>query len=115
MSSLVSCATSEQLASNFGTRVLAGKSEADVIACAGSPTKRVVQGERVAMVYRNEPSVLERSFSMAKGSLTCPRHGCEALVMLQDGRVADVEYHPFPEGSGVCDHCDRIFIKCGGE
>jgi hypothetical protein len=35
--------------------------------------------------------------------------------MLQDGHVVDVEYHPFPEGSGSCDYCDRIFARCGGE
>lgn len=112
--SLLSCATNEHEAANFGKRVLVGKSETDVIACAGSPARRMAQGESVTMVYRNESSVLERSFPMAKGTVSCPHHGCEALVMLQDNRVADVEYHSFPEGSGSCDHCDRIFVACGG-
>ena len=113
--SLVSCATSDHVAANLGKKALVGKSEAAVIACAGQPMKHMVMEERVRMVYRNEPDVLERSFPTAKGSMPCPHHGCEAWVMLQQGTVTDVEYHPFPEGCGACDHCDRIFAKCGGE
>ena len=113
--SLVSCATSDPVAANLDGKVLVGKSEAAVIACAGEPMTRAVMGERVRMVYRNEPDLLERSFPTAKGSIACPRHGCEAWVMLQQGAVTDVVYDLFPEGSGACDHCDRIFAECGGE
>lgn len=89
-----------------------GKSEAGVIACAGQPVKRVVTDAVVQLVYRNEPDVLECSFPMAKGGMTCPHHRCDAFVVRQEGKVADVECHPSPAGSGARDHCDRIFIPC---
>lgn len=115
MTGLVSCATDQHESASFGKRVLVGKSDADVIACAGQPTRRVTQGTRVELVYRNEPSALERSLPMGKGSMAGPYHGCEASVMVREGRVTDVEYHPFPESSGAGDHCDRIFTTCGAQ
>lgn len=110
---LAACATDSRSASLAARQAMIGKSEADVIACAGQPVKRVVTDAGVQLVYRNEPDVLERSFPMAKGSITCPHHRCDASVLLHEGKVVDVEFHPSPAGSGACDHCDRIFINCG--
>jgi hypothetical protein len=115
LGTVASCATHDHEASHHAKNLLIGKSEADVVACAGQPLKRTVEGGKIRMFYRNEPDVLERSFATTKGSTTCPNHGCEAVVVLEEGRAADVEYHPFPEGVWACDHCDRIFLNCRGK
>ena len=109
---MAGCATSEQGDGVFVHSMLAGKSEQEISACAGEPRQRFKEGEKVRLIYRNEPAVLERSFPSARSSVTCPHHGCEAHVILLNGRTAQVEYHPFPVGDGDCDHCDRIFVRC---
>jgi hypothetical protein len=91
---------------------LMGKSEQEISARADEPRRRLEKGERVRLIYHNEPTVLERSFPSSRGTVTCPHHGYEAHIILQNGRPAKVEYHPFPEGDGDCDHCDRVFARC---
>ena len=108
---LVGCAATGQRGGAFVQQMLLGKSEQDISACAGDPKRRIEDGRGVRLIYRDEPTMLERSFPSARGTVTCPHHGCEAHVLLENGRTAQVEYHPFPEG-GDCDHCDRIFARC---
>ena len=109
---MAGCAASEQGDGVFVRSMLVGKSEQEISACAGEPRQRFEDRGKVRLIYRNEAAVLERSFPSARSSVTCPHHGCEAHVILQDGRTAQVEYHTFPAGDGDCDHCDRIFVRC---
>jgi len=64
------------------------------------------------LVYHRMAPVLEGSFAASKASVPCPRHGCEAVIVLKDGRVADVRYHPSPPSGGGCEHCEEIFQSC---
>jgi hypothetical protein len=109
---LAGCAATDQGAGQSVRSMLVGKSEQEVSACSGEPRRRLEEGEKVRLVYRSEPTVLERSFPSARGTVACPHHGCEAHVIIQKGRTVEVEYHPFPEVDGDCDHCDRIFSRC---
>jgi hypothetical protein len=109
---MAGCAATERGDGDSVRSMLIGKSEQEISACAGEPRRRFEEGEKMRLIYRNEPTVLERSFPSARGTVTCPHHGCEARVILQNGRTAQVEYHPFPNADGDCDHCDRIFVRC---
>ncbi|HXH85767.1 MAG TPA: hypothetical protein VNI35_03030 [Nitrospira sp.] len=106
------CAAAKQSAGDSVRSMLVGKSEQEISARADELRRRLEEGEKVRLIYRDEPSVLERSFPSARGTVTCPHHGCEAHVILQDDRTAQVEYYPVPDADGDCDHCDRIFVRC---
>lgn len=95
-----------------GMRELIGKSELELITCAGQPNNRRHEQRSDVLYYLRRPGTLERSFAGTKGSQACPDHGCEARVFVRGGKVEEVEYYPFPDRSGACDHCDAIFRKC---
>ncbi|HEY5626750.1 MAG TPA: hypothetical protein VIR79_02285 [Nitrospira sp.] len=108
---MVGCAVTGQLGAASVQARLLRKSEQEIFTVSGDPGRRIEDARGVRLIYRDEPTMLERSFPSARGTVTCPHHGCEAHVLVENGRTAEVEYHPFPEG-GDCDHCDRIFARC---
>jgi len=89
---------------------LMGKSEQEISARADEPRRRLEKGDRVRLIYHNEPTVLERSFPSSRG--TVPHHGYEVHMILQNERTAKVQNHPFPEDDGSSGHCDCIFARC---
>jgi hypothetical protein len=93
-------------------RALIGKTESEVLACAGEPRTRSATGEEVRLTYRRTAPVFEESFASSKTSMPCPRHACEAVVVLKGDRVTEVQYHPTPQSLGGCEHCEEIFRKC---
>jgi hypothetical protein len=106
------CATAPPDGSFPAQKALLGKSEQEVLACAGEPKKRSSSGEDTLLTYHRKAPVFEESFAISKTSVPCPRHACEAVVVLKDGRVAEVQYHPIPRSIGGCEHCEEIFRKC---
>lgn len=95
-----------------GEKVLVGMAEEELLACAGSPLRRVTQGEATFLLYVNHAGALDRTFAGSKGSISDIRHGCEASITVQAGKVTSVRYRPFPEGSGAYDHCEAIVRHC---
>lgn len=106
------CTTSETTTVAPSRAALLGKSEQELVACAGQPQRRIQEDAAVVMVSVNEADALERSFAGSKGSLTGLHHGCKARVTLREGKVADAQFNPFPTGSGASDHGERIFADC---
>lgn len=93
-------------------RALIGKTKQDLLACAGVPQREAtVEGVTVLTYYRRA-SPLEHYFSAARGSVPCPRRGCEATVELKEDRVASVTYQAVPEALDGCEECDEIFAPC---
>lgn len=95
-----------------GSRALIGKSELEIITCAGQPNNRRHDQKGDVLFYLRRPGALERSFPGSRASQACPDHGCEARLYVRGGKVAEVEYYPFPDQSGACDHCETIFRNC---
>jgi len=106
------CATSPPDGSFPAQKALIGKTESEVVACAGAPKKKSVTGEETLLTYRRSAPVFEESFAISKTSVPCPRHACEAVVVLRDNRVLEVRYHPTPHSLGGCEHCEEIFQQC---
>jgi hypothetical protein len=106
------CATDRPDGSFPAQKALIGKTETEVLACAGEPKKRSSSGEDTLLTYHRKAPVFEESFAISKTSMPCLRHACEAVVVLKDGRVAEVQYHPIPHSIGGCEHCEEIFRKC---
>ena len=104
------CAVAKQNDRSSVQSILTGKSEQEISACTGELRRRLEEREKVRSISRQERTVLERSFPSARDRVPCPHHGCEAHVILQNGRRAEGEYHPFPDADG---DCDRIFVRCG--
>jgi hypothetical protein len=106
------CATAAPDGSFPVQKALIGKTESEMLACAGEPKARSVSGGETTLVYRRTAPVFEESFAVTKSSVPCPRHACEAAVRLKDGRVADVQYRPTPHSLGGCEHCEEMFRRC---
>lgn len=95
-----------------GEKVLVGMPEEKLLACAGPPLRRVTQGQATVLHYINHADALDRTFAGSKGSISDIRHGCEASITVEAGKVTTVQYRPFPEGSGAYDHCEAIVRHC---
>ena len=109
---LLSCATVPPDGSFHVQKALLGKTESEVLACAGEPKQKSVSGEETRLTYHRKAPVFEESFATSKTSMPCPRHDCEAVIVLKDGRVAEARYHPSPPSVGGCEHCEEIFRAC---
>jgi hypothetical protein len=112
MVGLSACRTSPEAESFSTQQALLGMEEQDILACAGPPLRRVTRGEETVLLYVQRADTLDRTFAGSKGSVSDIRHGCEADITVQAGKVTNVRYRPFPEGSGAYDHCEAIVSKC---
>lgn len=106
------CATDRPDGPFPAQQALIGKIGSDVIACAGEPARRSESGGETLLTYRRSAPVFEESFAGSKASVPCPRHACEATVVLKGDRVSEVRYSPVPRTLGGCEHCEEIFRKC---
>lgn len=106
------CAMVPQEGSFPAQKALLGKTESEVLACAGEPKQKSASGDETKLTYHRKAPVFEESFAISKTSVPCPRHACEAVVVLQGGRVEEVQYRPTPHSLGGCEHCEEIFEKC---
>jgi hypothetical protein len=93
-------------------KALIGMAEEDILTCAGPPLRRVTQGEDTILLYVQHAGALDRTFAGSKGSVSDIQHGCEANITVQAGKVTNVQYHPFPDGSGAYHHCEAIVSNC---
>jgi len=93
---------------------LIGHSESEVLACAGpSRTASSHDGVRI-LTYHRESGLLEGSFPGSKGSRPeGARHGCTAIVTLQDDRVTEIRLRMTPASADSHAHCEEIFQRCG--
>jgi len=100
--------------SSDSRQTLIGKSEAEVIACAGQPQTVSSRDAVKLLTYDNESGLLEGSFPGTKGSRPeGARHRCTAVITLENDRVTHVNYRMTPESSDIHEHCPEIFAGCG--
>ncbi|MBI5776239.1 MAG: hypothetical protein HY444_02525, partial [Nitrospirae bacterium] len=71
------CVTTSTDGSFPAQQALLGKTEQEVLACAGEPKKKSVSGEETLLTYHRTAPVFEESFAILKTSVPCPRHACE--------------------------------------
>lgn len=95
-------------------QALIGKTEQNIVACAGPPLHAVTAEEAVVLTYYQEASVLEESFPVSKSSLPKIHHGCRARVTLKGDRVVAVDYQSVPAEFHDEEHCDELFQTCLG-
>ena len=93
--------------------VLKGKTQQDILNCAGAPRRERTSQGLTALVYQKEAGLVELSVPGAKssGARSVP-HRCRATVILKDSRVTDVRYESVPEWLGAENHCEEIFAQC---
>jgi hypothetical protein len=95
MVGLSACQTLSEPESFPTQRALVGMEEKDILACAGPPLRRVTQGEETVLLYGQRANTLDRAFDGSKRSVSDIRHGCEADITAQAGKVTDMRYRPF--------------------
>lgn len=94
-------------------QALLGKSESEVLACAGPPRAVSPRDGHRVLTYYKEGGLLEESFPGTKGSR--PEgvwHACTAIVTVEQDRVIQVEYRTTPESTATHEHCEEIFQHC---
>ncbi len=92
---------------------LIGKSQADLLQCAGPPLKQSSSGQGVILRYYKEAAMFEESRPFLKGSQPGVHHGCWAGVLIEDGHVVGIEFKTVPqEAEQYGDECEEIFQAC---
>ena len=95
------------------TDTLLGKSESEVVACAGAPRAASSQDRVKVLTYQKSSGPLEGQFPGTKGSRPeGARQGCTATLTLQDDRVFQVQYRTTPDSSDLQEQCEEIFRHC---
>lgn len=102
-----------QTSANPRAQSLLGKSQADILQCAGKPVKQTSHKEGVIFRYYKEASMFEESRPVLKGSQPGIHHGCWAGLLIENGQVTGVEFRTVPEGAEKeDDECEEIFQQC---
>ncbi|MGH7205953.1 MAG: hypothetical protein ACREI2_07055 [Nitrospiraceae bacterium] len=110
----ISCVATTQPHPVTAQQTLIGKSESEVLACAGPPRKASLHNGGRLLTYYKEGGTLEQSFPGSKGSRPEGiRHSCTAIVTVENDLVTKVEYRMMPESSSTHKHCEEIFQSCG--
>ena len=109
---LASCSTPAHVGEYPNQQRIVGQSKSTILACAGSPKKETLVGERMLLQYYREAPILEESRPVGKGSFATIRHGCWATVVLSDNRVVDVQYRFVPATFDASNDCEEIFETC---
>lgn len=114
---LMGCATAapQHYGSNSTAHSLVGKSQAQIVQCAGKPLKHTNYGANgIVLRYYKEAPMAEESKPFLKGSLPLLHHGCWASLLIENGQVTGVEFRTVPEGAEKeDDECEQIFEQCG--
>jgi len=95
-------------------QALVGKTQKELMSCAGIPPEARTVGEVTELKYYKEASQFEESFPGSKSSVARAHHGCWATLRLTNEVVTEVQYRPVPKDYLHTDHCDEIFAKCLG-
>ncbi len=106
------CATLETDQPFPARAALIGKTEQEVVACAGQPLAKAAGQEEDVLIYYREAPPLERSFVGSKASVPVVPKGCRARLKLNDQRVTGVEYVPVPASIGGMEYCEQMFEPC---
>ena len=121
---LAACDTRDVLTARQSAVDIVGMSEASVIACAGSPTRRYSDEAGSHLVYVLEDRLREEAgpppqYGLAGASLRAQNSvlpppsqnrelRCEANLLSRDGRIVQVDYRT--NGSTIL--CGRIMKRC---
>ena len=111
---MLGCASAPREQINQPTaQKLLGKSQADILQCAGKLLKQTSHGQGLILRYYKEASMFEESRPFLKGSQPGLHHGCWASLLIENDRVTGVEFRTVPEGAEPHDdECVEIFQGC---
>lgn len=111
---LQGCASAprETISQPTAQRIL-GKSQAEILQCAGKPLQQTSHGEGLILRYYKEAPMFEESRPFLKGSQPGLHHGCWASVLIENDRATGMEFRTVPEGVEIeNDECVEIFQGC---
>jgi hypothetical protein len=92
---------------------LIGKSQAELLQCAGKPLQQVPHGQGMVLRYYKEASMFEESRPFLKGSQPGLHHGCWASVLIENDHITGVEFRTVPKAAEKhADECEELFQAC---
>jgi hypothetical protein len=93
-------------------RAIIGKTQQELLACAGTPLRETRQADHTLLIYYKQVPILDRSTVASKGSRPALRHACWATVSIEGERVTAAQYQSVPSSSDATDQCEAIFDPC---
>ncbi|MBX3236655.1 MAG: hypothetical protein KF814_10910 [Nitrospiraceae bacterium] len=113
LTELGGCASAPPVTEGYPIQsAMPGKTTAQLLSCAGTPTRQSTEGEITLLRYYREAPMLEESVVGSKGSHAGIHHGCWATVVLRDDRIEAVRYRFVPNSVDASNDCEEIFANC---
>lgn len=106
---LASCAQRQELAPASS---LLGHTEESILQCSGHPQQELRTRHTKILRYYREETMLDESRVASKGSFAGKHHGCWASLLVENDRIAGVEFRPVPNESGSPYLCEILFKDC---
>ena len=91
---------------------LLGKSQAEILACAGTPVQENQTEQGLILRYYREAPMFDESGVFLKGSRPGVHRGCWVSLLFEKDHVVGAEYRSAPESLGDVRLCDGIFESC---
>lgn len=112
---LISCASAPgQPSPTPIAQSLLGKSEKQILECAGKPINETRYGQGVILRFYKGAPTFEGTTTFLEGSQPMKHQGCWARLLIENDQVIGVEFRTVPEGAEKADDkCDEIFGQCG--
>lgn len=93
-------------------RAIIGKTQQELLACAGVPLRETMQADHTLLIYYKQVPILDRSVVGSKSTVPALRHACWATVSIEEERVTATQYQSVPSSSDATDQCEAIFDPC---
>ncbi len=112
--SLLGCVSPDVRRTRAFEEGLVGLTEERLLSCAGQPKSDRQTGDVRALTYYQGCGMLEQEFPTSRGTMSRERrHGCEATIELQGGRIRRATFVPVPNGASYeIYHCEERFATC---
>jgi len=107
-----SCAPTRGVRDEEIRQSLLGKSQADILSCAGTPVQENQTEQGRVLRYYKEAHMFDESGVFLKGSRPGVHRGCWVSVLFDKDRVVGTEYRSAPESSDDVRLCDEMFESC---
>ena len=109
---ITACATTPGVPDDEIRKALLGKSQAEILACAGTPVQENQTEQGLILRYYREAPMFDESGVFLKGSRPGVHRGCWVSLLFEKDHVVGAEYRSAPESLGDVRLCDGIFESC---
>ena len=109
---VAACAANPGAPNDDIKKSLLGKSQTEILACAGLPAQENQTEQGLVLRYYKEAPMFDESGVFLKGSQPGVHRGCWVSLLFEKDHVVGAEYRSAPESLGDVQLCHRIVESC---